>query len=419
MHLTCHSFAISNKFPLPHPSFSLSYTLTLDVKRFTMKFVCTALLLTLSIVNASFLRDVARAGEKTAKQDALESALLEKAMPLGDYRKKVRAQGFDIPEQKRHLAGDAGDDYFINNNNMYSFDGYSLKYAKCQPVQRFSDNAISAGQYSPMVTDDIAILRLCPARFCSSSRTFGCQFNYAEYAIGLTDYVRIMLRYKMDKDEQMCDWCTGCARRKLDDQAGDENGDGDGDGDGDGEAADDNDEAAEDNGEAADDYVAAAADDYVAAAADDDDDGNKWWQNGGNGDDTFYSDDSCYNYKSYCYDDDGSSVCQADGDDDYNRGDDNFMATEDYLDYLDCANIKDNDNLGYFVRPRCDGYKETIKMGVFYDKFCSQYAGNEVSLKNFGLGFRDSAFQEFYEDTPCIDCSQSVSKIENPYVSFV
>jgi hypothetical protein len=198
--------------------------------KFTLAAFVSLNLLTLSIVDASFLRDVVRSEEKTAKEDALEGALLAKAIPLDEYRANLRAQGFDISDQTRRLEDEAdenednddGDDYFINGNYMYSFSGYSMKYAKCQPVQRFSENAISAGVYTPMVTDDIAILRLCPYRFCSSSKTFGCHYNYAEYAIGLTDYVRIMLRYKLDKEEQLCDWCDGCyARRKLE-QAGDD-----------------------------------------------------------------------------------------------------------------------------------------------------------------------------------------------------
>jgi hypothetical protein len=135
----------------------------------------------------------------------------------------------------------------------------------------------------------------------------------------------------------------------------------------------------------------------------------KWWNNA---DDLYYSDDPCYSYKSYCYDDEGVSLCQANGDDDYG-GDDTYLGTEDYLDYLDCTNIKDDENYNYYVRPRCDGYKETIKMGVFYDKFCSQFAGNDVNLKNFGLGFKESFFEEFYTDAECLDCSESVSRIED------
>ena len=47
------------------------------------------------------------------------------------------------------------------------------------------------------MTDDIVILRLCPTSSCSSDKDYGCTYNFSEYAIELSDYVRIMLRYQM------------------------------------------------------------------------------------------------------------------------------------------------------------------------------------------------------------------------------
>lgn len=362
---------------------------------FTMKFTWAAFAavyaLTLSFADAStFLRDVVRGQEKINKQNVVEDALLAKALPLAEYKAKLRAQGLDFPTESRHLedGGDEdeadeadgdeddedADDYFMSEDNMYSFSGYSMKYAKCQPVQRFSEDAIQAGEYTPMVRNDVVILRLCPQRSCSSSRTFGCHYNYAEYAIDLGDYVRIMLRYRMDRNEQLCDWCDSCyARRQLEEDA-------------------DGDEAE-------------AGDDAAAANATDDDGSYNWWANDDNGDDMYYSDDACYSYKTYCFDTDGYSVCDEDNGDD----DDTYIATEDYFDYLGCTQVRDSEDYSYYVQPRCDGYKETIKMAVYYDKFCSQYAGNDVSLKNFGLGFQDSFFEEFYSDAACLDCSESVS----------
>jgi hypothetical protein len=360
--------------------------------KFTLAAFVVAKLLALSTVDASFLRDVVQTGEKrTARENAIEDALLAKAIPLTEYRANLKAQGFEIPEDSRRLDdGENDDDYYMDADYMYSFSGYSLKYAKCQPVQRFSEDAITAGEYTPMITDDIVILRLCPYRFCSSSRTFGCHYNYAEFAVGLTDYVRVMLRYKIDKQEQLCDWCDSCyARRHLDDA--DENADGEGD-------ADDA-ENGEDEGDAEDGDEAQQGDD----AANVDDDQSNYAND--NVDDVYYSDDACYNYKTYCNDDDGYSVCEDNGDDD------TYLDTEDYFDYLDCARVEDSNGYGYYVRPRCDGYKETIKMAVYHDAFCAEYAGNQVSLKDFGLGFKEGMFQEFYSDAACLDCSQSVSRL--------
>jgi hypothetical protein len=75
------------------------------------------------------------------------------------------------------------------------------------------------------------------------------------------------------------------------------------------------------------------------------------------------------------------------------------------LDYLQCTEVRYNDH-AYFVRPRCDGYKGSIKMDVYYDTYCVQYAGNDVSIKNLGIGFREGIFTEFYNGT-CVDCTKT------------
>lgn len=340
-----------------------------------------------SAVEASFLRDVVRRTESQARkmerEGGLEEILLSKAVPIEEYKANLRAKGIavpanlDLPSELRRLDadedGEEGDDYYVNSDYMISFSGYSLKYARCQPVQRFSEDAIIAGEYSPMITDDIVILRLCPYRFCSSSRTYGCSYNFAEYAIDVKDYTRVMIRYAEDKEEQLCDWCDSCyARRRLDDAGDDQEQD----------QADEDEDAQDD------------------AVQNDNDANNQYY----NTDDTAdnYSDNACYNYQSYCSDEYGNALCDQDGDDSY-------MQKADYINYLDCVKVADEDKYSYYVRPRCDASAGTIKMAVFHDKFCAQYAGNEVSLNSFGLGFQESAFEEFYTTNTCIDCSQSVS----------
>jgi len=48
-------------------------------------------------------------------------------------------------------------------------------------------------------------------------------------------------------------------------------------------------------------------------------------------------------------------------------------------------------------------------MGVYHDKFCAHYAGNEVNVENFNLGINQTYFQQFGEDAGCQDCSESES----------
>lgn len=375
-------------------------------------------------VNASFFRDVV--GEKPTRENMIENALLEKAMPLKEYRAKLRANGMDIADSAHRKLNngnnnngnngnknngnngddDAGDDWYSNgngddwyrygggnennygndgnnysgnnnaannaygnynnnNNNGYDYDNnddyymvygnyfnsYALKYAQCQPVQRFSPEAVQAGEASPMLVDDIVILRLCPTKSCSKNRKYGCGSTFAEYAVGLTDYVEIMLYYRQDRMNQMCDWCNQCynQNRKLNNY---NNGD------------DDN--------------------------ADD----------GYSGYNRYNTDTDCSDYKSYCYDSDtGYSKCEA-----YSANDDIKTSN-----YLNCVEVKDSNNYNYYIRPRCDGQNQLIHMGVYNDNFCSNYAGDEVSIDDFNLGLQNTNFDEFYDDVNCLDCTKGVS----------
>lgn len=330
--------------------------------------------------------------------EGIEEKLLSKAIPIEEYNRQLKSLGIkdsttvSAATVSRALEDAEGDDYYMNENEMYSFSGYSLKYAKCQPVQRFSEEAILSGEYSPMVTEDVVILRLCPYKSCSSSRQYGCHYNYAEYAIGLNDYIRIMLRHKADKKEKLCEFCAGCAgRRKLEEGDNNQNNNQDG-----GNNNNNN------NGQRNDDYYNA------------DDDGNKNnnnnnnYYNNYNYNNQYDEQDECYTYSSYCenyyYD------CEA-GENNYDDNNQNnyYIAEDEYYDYLACSEIKDNNGNIYFVRPSCDQTEDIISMAVFYDEYCSQYAGDVVSKNDFQVAFDDSIFEEFY-DGACVDCSESVSE---------
>jgi hypothetical protein len=405
-------------------------SISLSAHNDTMKLLNSSSLLVLiqlflSVEGGSFFDDVVgKSTQKSNKEHVLNNELLAKAIPLDEYRAKLKNDGLYLPmdntrqledynqgnikyyyynyngdddqaqvqyynryqnqNQNDDQQGQAGndDDYYVSNGNYVDFDGYSLKYAKCQPVQRFSAYAVEAGEYSPMVVNDIVILRLCPSYYCSSSRQYGCLYDYAEYAIEMTDYVRVVLRYKMDQQDQLCNWCQNCVagRRRR--------------------AANNDDAAAGDDGynnQAAGDDAAQQGDDgYAAAAAAGDDAAAA-------GDDAYTAaqyQDGCEDYESYCLDSNGYSVC-----DDNSGTDDSveYMTTEEYLDIIGCTQV----NGGYFVRPRCDGYTNTISMGFYHDRFCTWYAGDEVDIDSYGLGIDQSVFDDFSEMN-CLDCSQTV-----------
>lgn len=377
----------------------------------------TGLLLGDSTVDASFHRDVV---SKTAKKDRvplpfisgksgsrnnndnnvnMEDELLSKAIPLSEYHNQLRALGVDVPfaalesaNGERRLEED-GDDYFMADEDMYSFSGYSMKYAKCQPIQQFSEDALLAGEYSPMVTQDVIILRLCPYKSCSSSRQYGCHYNYAEYAIGLNDYMKVMLRYRADKKERLCEWCQACnnAERKLEED----------------EDQDEDEEEQEDNGEDEEEQADDEAEgDDNAEAANGDDNANYYDE-----------DDECYVYSSYC--ENYSYDCAADDDDaegdDANQNQDDYyynqngvayIDEDEYYNFLGCTELADQYGAMYFVRPACDTSDSTIKMEVFYDEYCSQSASKVASIDSFQVGFNDEVFESMY-DGSCMDCSES------------
>ncbi|KAL7569340.1 hypothetical protein ACA910_016882 [Epithemia clementina (nom. ined.)] len=317
----------------------------------------------------------------------LHQELLAKALPVREFESKY---GVDLQrEDSRHLQED--DDFGMSGYDMISFSGYSLKFAKCQPVQYFSERALQMGEHSPMITNDIVVLRLCPTNTCSSTSGYGCQYNFSEYAIALAEYIRIMLYYAAAKRDYMCDYCYTClgnnnrvrrkSRRLEDANAGEEDGEGD----------DQGEQQQEEEGGEEDNANEQAQNNAYQQSNDDD-------SNNDDGDDYVdYAANACSTWSTYCSD--FSTYCVEDDDEDEK------MDFEDYLGYLYCSQI-DYNNYAYFVKPRCDGYQGTIKMGIFYDKYCNQYAGNEVSLKNVGMGFRESAFSSFYSSS-CLDCSES------------
>ena len=82
---------------------------------------------------------------------AMNSELLAKAIPLAQYQLSKFTgigQKLDLTTNTRRLEDQ--DDFYVDYDYLYSFSGYSIKYAKCQPVQYFSSDAVEAGQSTPM-----------------------------------------------------------------------------------------------------------------------------------------------------------------------------------------------------------------------------------------------------------------------------
>lgn len=307
----------------------------------------------------------ALAGAALAYEEKLNSILLEKAVPLEQYEKDVIASGGKpfrrnlLDEMERDLGNayynddatsnatvyDGDDDYFLNQQSL-SFNGYSLKYATCQKIQRFSVNAIQRGEYSSMVTDDIVILRLCPQKSCNANSKYGCNTGYGEYAMDVTEYMTVLLKYEEDKKQRMCSLCDSCF------------------------APDD------------DDSQNSNVTSYYYAQA---------YQNGyGNRD--LASNNMCNKYYNKC-----ANIA-----DDCSGNSSSYL---DYLNYVGCVEIND-----YFINPSCDPDNGQIIMSVFYDKYCGQDAGDMVGIENFlGEEFDQDVFEAIQKDVECLSCSSTVS----------
>ena len=321
-----------------------------------------------STVGGSFLREV---------DTGLEQKLVEHAVPLSDFGEDI------VRSVQRRLDGDEdkndGDDDFVIQN-PYDFQDYSLKYATCQKIQRFSSEAVANGEYSAMIVDDIVVLRLCPKRHCTSNYQWGCNSGYGEYALRLDKYLSIMLQYKTDKRSKMCSFCESCNNRRR---------------------------RMEDAEKGNDDFYAYSGDDgEEEQAANDDANNDNENDNDNNNNNNYnydYSDNNlCDHYSYIC--ENAQSKC--------NNDDDDSLTYSSYMNYLDCTQInnENNNNRHYWISPHCDSETNNINMGIFSDPYCSEYVGDEINIQKYtGINFGDNIFSEFYS-SECVDCSMNVSR---------
>jgi hypothetical protein len=80
--------------------------------------------------------------------------------------------------------------------------------------------------------------------------------------------------------------------------------------------------------------------------------------------------------------------------------------TSDLSEYIACKEVSYG-NKAFWISPYCDD--GTIIMGIFYDPYCSQYAGNSVKISEVtGKSFSKSLFSQFYS-SDCVTCTSDVS----------
>lgn len=142
-----------------------------------------------------FQRIMTKSNRKAAAKKAAMKHLMSVAKP--------------VENSQRLLDGEAEEEA------QFTFDvtGYSLKYARCQMIEQYSDDAAEEGgeddeaYNSVLVRKRFAVFRLCPSSSCSSSRQMGCQNGYGEYMVDLGEYLDTMQRYNEELKESYCDFC--------------------------------------------------------------------------------------------------------------------------------------------------------------------------------------------------------------------
>jgi len=271
---------------------------------------------------------LATATTVSAATDALSAKLLERATPLS-----------------RNL----------DEANMFRFDveSYSLKYAKCQMIEMFTDEvAEQAGQdgdgyvYDTVLQKQkFAVFRLCPTASCSASKNFGCDSSYGEYLIDLSVYLQTMQEFNQQKQESYCQYCEDCAagndqyNRKLD-----------------------------------------GAEEEV----------------------NYCTDSACTNYL---------DTCEEKEYDEYNEP----IDYDEYLECKGAELVQEiyenGEEVELYIGPHCSS--NGIKLGLYYDDLCTSYAGNKYDLnKVTGLSFSSSGLAEYTPDE-CLSCKESDNLYEN------
>lgn len=208
----------------------------------------------------------------------------------------------------------------LEENADVDLSGYSVKFEKCQFVKQYNggEGNNNNNNKNGAIDTILATKRFVIFRLCPSNSCSSCNYNYGEYIVDMDAYLEATLQYKQQAQENYCQACEECVQNNANDNA-DEN-------------ADDNaDENANENA------------------------------------------NMCANVDtSTCYDE-----CQ---------NIDNMEANGyvDASEYTGCVKLGENENNGrvYYAGAMCASSGSRIKIGVFYDEYCSVY-DESAEIENY------------------------------------
>ena len=263
-------------------------------------------------------------------------------------------------------SGDGDGDNFNIHPFLYDPTSLSLKYTRCQSIESYSGNNYY-NYYNKYKSSDVmqnkefALFRLCPSNRCNANHQYGCgysskgdQSNYGEYMIELSSFLEAMKEYRYTKQYSWCAYCKKCVMNQQ------------------------------------------IYENSQAAMANNDDGGNANQAN-------YYK--PCNDY-AMC--EDYANVC--------NNGNDNDNKYAKSADsYLSCSQLVGYDSSGNFMRlyagPMCSpvsGDSSKIKLGLYYDKYCTSYAGDTYDLSDFSSGkLKSSSVTRDFYDHGCVSCDKS------------
>mmetsp|Transcript_26313 Transcript_26313/g.56516 ORF Transcript_26313/g.56516 Transcript_26313/m.56516 type:complete len:684 (+) Transcript_26313:42-2093(+) len=207
-----------------------------------------------------------------------------------------------------------------------------------------NNNAYSSYTFNPNYLEDNQEI--------FGARGEGCQSNYGEYMIEMTDYLKMMLEWQEERFETYCEYCeecmmavyeewmnqcmqNGCTNRDLKYQ----------------------------------DWKGSEHEDKF----------NKERELGGYDYSNFYDScpeyDTCVEYKQTC-----------------KNG-----VVDDYSDYFECTEVENSNGQVAYVGPHCsqDGFE--ITLGVYSDQYCNEYIGSSVNIASFlGGKLEEDALMQYY-----------------------
>jgi len=344
-----------------------------------MMFILANLIATLGVASAARLssdsRNIAfeRAMDIGIRNGKAKKNLNEKLLAAAVRVPSDRPEFMDVNTGSRRLADDdsMADDQF----GGFAFDvsEYSLKYIKCAAINTFNDDlANDMDSESVLIAQRFAIFRLCPSNTCNDNDRNGCKYNYGEYILDLGIYLEAMQEYREERAQAYCAFCEDCMalenqeRRRL----ADDDSSSTGTSSSTGSTAT---SSTTGTGTATSSVTATATTSTATfghACA-------------------YYNE--CYNYENVCANDDDAVI--------------------EYENFFECQNFEGRNGDIMYVGPHCGSDGRTIQIGLYYDQYCTHYAGNDIDLNYFtSMGFQKSGLAQYYKQD-CISCKES----ELPY----